>query len=305
MKRLLCVLSLSLLFLAPAACADPKAYEAYGMSDPTGALNEPAIIGRVDAVLGKIYGDFGVSVFFNVNYGDPDAAASDFYEYSVEPYLGDDGIKRGIVLGWAAEPKLGRASDYGVAVFPPEDGGEIERIYPFDFISGTVEKLAKKSPRERDFFEALARELYERAKDFHSGAGAKGGGEPPASLEAPGGFNVSVKRDEYGDARIQVGFAVPESVAAADAMPGITVTFELDWNIGGEGWASENGDKGIIGFAPHSVGAADGPFGSEPVPGDYRMFAKGQSYQFRGYFEFQSGGKTIRSPYTEVVKAGE
>jgi hypothetical protein len=294
---------LAVVVFALAACADPKAYDTYGMSDPTGAINYPEIMGDVNERLEKIYDDFDISVFFHINYDNPDGAAADFYEYSVEPYLGEaGGIRRGIVLGWSASPKLGRATDYGVVKFPPEDGEEMGNIYPFSYISETIERLAKKSPNERDFFKALARELYERAKDCRNGADSGSGGVLPTSLEAPEKFNVSVKRDEYGDGHIRVGFAVPESVGGTDAISGITVNFELDWNIDGEGWASENGDKGVRGFTPHSVGALDGPFDAEKVVGDYHMFTKEDIYQFRGYFEFQNGDRTIRSPYTKTVK---
>jgi hypothetical protein len=164
-KTILRAAAISAVFFAAAACADPKAYDTYGMFDPSGATRDPSAIAHVNETLGRIYDDFGLSVFFCINYDSAEGAAADFYEYSAEPYLGD-GIERGIVLGWAAKPELGRATDYGVISFPPEDGDEIERVYPFDFIGETIGKTAEKSPGGRDFFLALARELYERAKDL-------------------------------------------------------------------------------------------------------------------------------------------
>jgi hypothetical protein len=167
-KALILAFAAVVIFYESAVCADPKAFELYGMVDDGGALNNSAYdSARVSEVLQKIYDERKISVFFVIGNDaayKPAAIAADFCEQNVEPYVGVSDMGRGMVFAWNGAPKLGPFEDCGWVRFPGV-GKDMNELYPDEFLHDTIESLSV-TRRAGDFFEALAWELYARMEDF-------------------------------------------------------------------------------------------------------------------------------------------
>jgi hypothetical protein len=147
--------------------ADPKAFDFYGLYDPSGMLKESEGA-AIEAQLGGIHDRYGVSVYLNLLSGEGVKMAdyvTNFFIESVGPYEGE--IKYGVIFAWDAETK-----DYYAAPFPNTDD-RVMNAFSGNYLNGAVGSSFRGASSVSEVMQNLASALQTRAGEFY-GTNASG-----------------------------------------------------------------------------------------------------------------------------------